>query len=135
MKQHFDEITIHLPKKAEYVGFIRLTVSGLLSKVGFDIDSVEDIKVVVSEICNKIISSKCKSEEQHYDVKFHLYEGGFKAFFKVSDCIADNLFKGESGEFAKVIISSLTDEFSIECDDCCTITIGKYLGDSINANG
>ncbi|NLK68167.1 MAG: anti-sigma regulatory factor [Clostridiaceae bacterium] len=134
MKQHFDEIIIHLPKKAEYVGFIRLTVSGLLSKVGFDIDTVEDIKVVVSEICNKIVSSKCKSERHHYDVKFHLFDNGFKAFFKVSSCIAENLFEGESGEFAKAIISSLTDEFSIECDDYCTITIGKYLGDSINAN-
>lgn len=82
MKQHFDEIIIHLPKKAEYVGFIRLTVSGLLSKVGFDIDTVEDIKVVVSEICNKIVSSKCKSERHHYDVKFHLFDNGFKAFLK-----------------------------------------------------
>ena len=96
MKQHFDEIIIHLPKKAEYVGFIRLTVSGLLSKVGFDIDTVEDIKVVVSEICNKIVSSKCKSERHHYDVKFHLFDI-FQSLL-VSSCF-ENLFEGESENF------------------------------------
>ncbi|NLM11231.1 MAG: anti-sigma regulatory factor [Clostridiaceae bacterium] len=131
MNGNFDEIIIKLPKKAEYVGFIRLTVSGLVSKIGFDIDTVEDIKVVVSEICTRIVSSDCDSNE-YYDVKFKLFTDGFRAFFKVPNCLADNLFEGDSGEFAKAIISSLTDEFSITCDDDCIITIGKNLGDSVN---
>lgn len=132
MNGNYDEIIIHLPKKADYVGFIRLTVSGLVSKIGFDIDTVEDIKVVVSEICSRIISSNCDSSNQYYDVKFNLFSNGFKAFFKVSNCLARNLFEGESGEFAKAIISSLTDEFNIVCDKDCIITIGKNLGDSMN---
>jgi len=127
----FDEIVINLPKKAEYLSFIRLAVSGLVSKIGFDIDVVEDIKVVVSEICSRIVSSDCVSS-QYYDVKFKLYENGFQAFFKVPNCLAESLFEGDSGEFAKAIISSLTDEFSITCSDDCVITIGKNLGDSVN---
>ncbi|NLX76654.1 MAG: anti-sigma regulatory factor [Clostridiaceae bacterium] len=131
MNGNFDEITIKLPKKAEYVGFIRLAVSGLVSRIGFDIDTVEDIKVVVSEICTRIISSECDSC-RYYDVNFKLYSDGFRASFRVSDCLVKNLFEGDSGEFAKAIISSLTDEFSITCNDECIITIGKNLGDSVN---
>lgn len=131
MNGNFDEIVINLPKKAKYVSFIRLTVSGLVSKIGFDIDTVEDIKVAVSEICTRIISSDCDSS-QCYDVKFKLYDDGFQALFKVPNCLAENLFEGDSGEFAKAIISSLTDEFSITCNDGCIITIGKNLGDSVN---
>lgn len=131
MNGNFDEIVINLPKKAEYLSFIRLTVSGLVSKVGFDIDTVEDIKVVVSEICSRIVSSDCVTSP-YYDVKFKLYKDGFRAFFKVPNCLAENLFDGDSGEFAKAIISSLTDEFSVTCDDDCVITIGKILGDSVN---
>ncbi|HEY8420846.1 MAG TPA: anti-sigma regulatory factor [Thermoclostridium sp.] len=131
MSGNFDEIIINLPKKAEYVGFIRLAVSGLVSKIGFDIDTVEDIKVVVSEICTRIVSSDCDSSE-YYDIRFKLYNNGFQAFFKVPNCLAENLFDGDSGEFAKAIISSLTDEFSITCNDGCIITIGKNLGDSVD---
>ncbi|AGC69372.1 anti-sigma regulatory factor [Thermoclostridium stercorarium subsp. stercorarium DSM 8532] len=131
MSGNFDEITINLPKKAEYLSFVRLTVSGLVSKIGFDIDTVEDIKVVVSEICSRIVSSDC-DPNQYYDIKFKLYKDGFQAVFKVPHCLAQCLFEGDSGEFAKAIISSLTDEFSITCSDNCIITIGKNLGDSVN---
>lgn len=132
MNGNFDEIIIQLPKKAEYVGFVRLTVSGLVSKIGFDIDVVEDIKVVVSEICSRIVSSKCEDSSQYYNVNFKLFKNGFQAFFRVSNCLANSLFEGDSGEFAKAIISSLTDEFSITCNEDCIITIGKNLGDSVN---
>lgn len=132
MSEKIDKIVVHLPKKAEYVGFIRLAVSGLVSKMGFDIDTVEDIKVVVSEVCNRIISLKEDTSDEYYDITFNLFDNGFKAFFKVTSNFAKNMFEGESGEFAKAIISSLTDEFNITCNNDCIITIGKNLGDSVN---
>lgn len=132
MSGNFDEIIIQLPNKAEYLSFMRLAVSGLLSRIGFDIDTIEDMKVVVTEICSRIVSSDCESDQQDYSVKFRLAESGFQAFFRVSKCLASSLFEGDSGEFAKAIISSLTDEFSIKCEDDCIITIGKYLEDSVD---
>jgi len=42
------------------------------------------------------------------------------------------MFEGESGEFARAIISSLMDEFTIKYDDACIITMGKNLGDHEN---
>jgi len=42
------------------------------------------------------------------------------------------MFEGEDGEFAKLIISSLMDEFTVRCDGGCIITMGKSLGDCPN---
>lgn len=127
MNGRFDEIKMQLPQKADYVSLVRLTTSGIASKIGFDIDTIEDIKVAVSEVCNKIISFKpsCK----HYGVTFQLYKNGFKVLFRVADQLARTMFEGESGEFARVIILTLMDEFTIDCDGDCLITMGKSLGD------
>lgn len=132
MKKKYDEILLHLPQKADYVGFIRLAVSGIASKIGFDIDTIEDIKVAVSEVCNRIISLKTGTEEEYYDITFHLYENGFKAVFTVTCQLRQTMFEGESGEFARAIIASLMDEFTISCEGSCIITMGKNLGDCMN---
>lgn len=128
----YDEITMRLPKKADYVGLVRLTASGIASKTGFDIDTIEDIKVAISEVCNKIISFNPRVPYEYYNITFQLLSNGFKVLFKVTDQFAKTMFDGESGEFTKVIISSLMDEFTVKCDGCCIITIGKNLGDCPN---
>ncbi|NLN64746.1 MAG: anti-sigma regulatory factor [Clostridiaceae bacterium] len=129
MNRAYDEIKIHLPQKADYVSLIRLSVSGIASKLGFDIDTIEDIKVAVSEVCNRIISIKPDDGEFNYDITFHLFETGFKAMFTVNNALRRQLFEGESGEFAKAIISSLMDSFEITCNGDCVITMVKNLGD------
>ncbi len=128
----FDEITMHLPKKADYVGLVRLTVSGIASKIGFDIDTIEDIKVAVSEVCNKIVSLKTDSDDKNMDITFQLFDDGVKVRFIVESHFARTMFEGESGEFAYAIISSFMDEFFVTCDGNCVITMGKNLGDRVH---
>lgn len=50
-----DLIELTFPLKPEYVSLVRLAVSGVASRAGFDIEDIEDIKVSVSEVCNRII--------------------------------------------------------------------------------
>lgn len=45
------EIIINL----DYVSIIRLIVFGIVNKMGFLIDDIEDIKVVVFEVCINVI--------------------------------------------------------------------------------
>lgn len=68
-----DRIGIVLPYKAEYVSVARLTVSGIASRIGFDIETVEDIKVAVSEVCSRIISAAAGLEGQ-YEILFDIFE-------------------------------------------------------------
>jgi serine/threonine-protein kinase RsbW len=123
-----DTVTIHLPRKADYASLVRLAISGIASKIGFDIDVIEDIKVAVSEVCNKIVSMEPESCDKYYDITFHLFSDGLKVQFTVTGELARKMFDGESGEFAYAIISSFMDEFSVDCNDDCIITMGKNLG-------
>lgn len=66
-----DKIGITLPYKAEYVSVARLTSSGIASRAGFDIETVEDIKVAVSEVCSRIISTASGFDGQ-YEIQFEI---------------------------------------------------------------
>ena len=127
MKEN-DTVTIHLPRKADYASLVRLAISGIASKIGFDIDVIEDIKVAVSEVCNKIVSLEPENSDKYYDITFHLFSDGLKVQFTVTGDLAQKMFEGESGEFAYAIISSFMDEFSVDCNGDCVITMGKSLG-------
>ncbi len=66
-----DTIVLTLPCKAGYVSVARLTVSGIANRIGFDIETVEDIKVAVSEVCSRIISL-AGTAERHYEIRFNI---------------------------------------------------------------
>lgn len=49
-------IELKIPVRAEYVSIARLTAAGVANRAGFDIEAIEDIKVALSEVCNRIIN-------------------------------------------------------------------------------
>ena len=53
-----DNITITIPPKSIYIKSIRLFTASLASDLGFDIEQVEDLRVVVSEAINYKLSDK-----------------------------------------------------------------------------
>ena len=44
-----------IPAKREFVGLVRLAIGGLAPAMPFDADTVEDMKLVMSEICTNIV--------------------------------------------------------------------------------
>jgi serine/threonine-protein kinase RsbW len=63
-----DSIKLTIPCKPEYVSTVRLTVSSVASRAGFDIEAIEDIKVAVSEACSNIINHSLLCGEDDYRV-------------------------------------------------------------------
>jgi serine/threonine-protein kinase RsbW len=63
-----DTLTLSVPGKAAYVSTVRLAVSSLAAKSGFDIEAIEDIKVAVSEACSNILCHSKIGEEYIYRV-------------------------------------------------------------------
>ena len=53
-----EKITITIPSNKKYIKSIRLFTASLASDLGFDIEQVEDLRVVVSEAINYKISDK-----------------------------------------------------------------------------
>ena len=56
-----DTVSIQIPIKPEFVSIARLTASGVAHRSGFDIDTIEDIKVALSEVLAKIIEKRTSS--------------------------------------------------------------------------
>ena len=43
--ENFDYIEMTIPAKAEYIGVIRWSLSGIASRMGFSYEDIEDLKV------------------------------------------------------------------------------------------
>lgn len=120
-----DVVELTVPFKAEYVSIARLTASGIANRVGFDIETIEDIKVSVAEVCNKLINTGSK------------VSGSFKIIFKVSadsvqitfDCQDKSLeciFNEGENELGLSIITALMDKVEL-CADNHILSISKAL--------
>lgn len=48
-------LKMQVPCSSEFVGVVRLALSGVASRMNFPIDIIEDIKVSVSEACTNVI--------------------------------------------------------------------------------
>ncbi|NLV36402.1 MAG: anti-sigma regulatory factor [Clostridiaceae bacterium] len=104
-----DKIVVKLPCKPEYVSVARLTVSGVASRIGFDIDTVEDIKVAVSEVCSRIISVAGSSEKQYeiwFDISAKKLTISFSAKIERINCI----FEDDEDGLGAAIINAFMDE-------------------------
>ncbi|MFL6516713.1 MAG: anti-sigma B factor RsbW [Bacillus sp. (in: firmicutes)] len=91
MKQLIDYIEVKMPAKPEYVGVIRLTLSGIASRMGYAYEEIEDLKIAVSEACTNAVQHAYKENSGGETiVGFGIYEN------KLEIMIADN---GESFNF------------------------------------
>ncbi|EFM10529.1 putative anti-sigma regulatory factor, serine/threonine protein kinase [Paenibacillus curdlanolyticus YK9] len=48
-------VTMFVPAAAEYVDLVRLSLYGIASKMGFNFEEIEDMKVALSEACNNAV--------------------------------------------------------------------------------
>lgn len=47
-----DQLHCTIPGKAEYIGIPRLMITGLAAPLNLDIETLEDLKLIVTESCN-----------------------------------------------------------------------------------
>ncbi len=57
-----DEIVLKVPGKPDYISVARLTVSGIATRLGLDIDDIEDFKVAISECLIYLLRQGCSVE-------------------------------------------------------------------------
>ncbi|HEY2421671.1 MAG TPA: anti-sigma B factor RsbW [Neobacillus sp.] len=93
MKQLVDYIEVKMPAKPEYVGVIRLTLSGIASRMGFAFEDIEDLKIAISEACTNAVQHAYKKDEGgEVVVGFGIYDN------KLEMMVADN---GKSFNFTQ----------------------------------
>jgi serine/threonine-protein kinase RsbW len=143
MNQPYDYIEMKIPAKPEYVGVIRLTLSGIASRMGFSYEELDDLKIAVSEACTNAVQHAYKNNLQgEVNIGFGLYSN------RIEIMVADN---GQSFDFEQArkglgpykhhdsveflregglglyLIETLMDEVRIHCNVGVTVFMTKFL--------
>lgn len=110
-----EKINLVIPKKSEYMSTIRLTTSALSNLKGFNVYEIEDIKVIISEVCTFFINNIENSSEP-LDIKFEINDDNLSV--EVTDLnigeISDN--NKTNSEMCVMIIESLADNYNFDLE-------------------
>lgn len=152
MPLQYDYIEMKFPSSAEYVGLIRLTLSGVLSRAGATYDQIEDSKIAVSEAVTNAVKH-AYGEDQTGDVLvgFAVYEDKVEIIvadhgqsFNYEDVRKelgpytedDNVNFLREGGLGLFLIETLMDEVYIKKDPGVTISMTKFINESqVHSNG
>ncbi|EIT87431.1 serine-protein kinase RsbW [Fictibacillus macauensis ZFHKF-1] len=141
MNKASDFIELTLPAKADYVGVVRLTISGVANRMGFSFDEIEDIKIAVSEACTNAVNHAYKgAEEGQIRIGCGVYDNRLEIMVvdrgksfdydtlnqlgPVNGKSIDQLNEGGLGLF---LIESLMDKVEISGDEGVIVMMTKYL--------
>ncbi len=144
--ENFDFIEMTIPSKAEYIGVIRLSISGIANRMGFSYEGIEDLKVAVSEaITNTVMHAYKKENDEEITLGFGIYEDRLEVMvadrgvsfnlnevreqigpFKDTESI-ENLREGGFGLF---LIDTLMDKVEIHDNQGTIIIMTKYINET-----
>lgn len=119
-------VEISIPFKAELVSIVRLTASGVANKIGFDIETIEDIKVAIAEVCNKFIKSG-SSKSSKFSIRFHLKPEKLLITFHCEDNSFQRVFSEDTDGLGLSIITALMDEVEYNSDGEFLFSMSKTL--------
>lgn len=126
MENMSDNIELILPFKAEYVSTARLLASGVANRIGFDIEVIEDIKVAISEVCNKLVQLGSK-KTQSYKISFNVFTDKLSVTFECDDKSLRCVFGSEEDELGISIINALMDEVELCSQNDYILSMTKVL--------
>lgn len=111
-----DNIVLKIPKKSEYMSTIRLTTSALANLNGFNVDDIEDIKVIISEICTFLINNieECSKD---LEITYEIYDEKLKV--NVVDLNNGKIIENSNinNDMSIMIIESLSDNYNYDLNN------------------
>ncbi|MDQ0221319.1 anti-sigma B factor RsbW [Peribacillus cavernae] len=143
MNQSYDYIEVKIPAKTDFIGVIRLTLSGIASRLGFSYDEIEDLKIAASEACTNAVQHAYREDDKgEVKIGFGLYEDRLEVMVSDSgkSCNFDEVRQGlgryENGqnvEFLRegglglYLIDTLMDDVKIHQNEGVTVFMTKFL--------
>lgn len=98
-----DTISLTIPPNLVYLKSMRLLAASLASDIGFDIEEVEDIRVVVSEAINY------KMSDEDIKINFYIKEN----LMKVEVIGKDREIEEENLKIKQIILEQLADRVEV----------------------
>ncbi|MFD2656709.1 anti-sigma B factor RsbW [Gracilibacillus thailandensis] len=141
--ESFDFIEMKVPARAEYVGVVRLSTSGIANRMGFSYEEIEDLKVAISEALSNATEHAYKTEDDgEVTIGFGVYQdrlevmvadrGGSFDLQKVKKDIGpyennQSIEDLREGGFGLFLIEALMDKVEIKNDYGVIVLMTKYL--------
>jgi serine/threonine-protein kinase RsbW len=63
-----NKVSITIPSSSEYVGVVRLAVSGIATRMNFTVEEIEDIKIAISEACTNAVQHAYPTTPGHINI-------------------------------------------------------------------
>lgn len=139
----FDYIEIRIPSKPQYVSVIRLTISGIATRIGFSYDQIEDLKIAVSEaVTNVVQHAYSDGEEGEIVISSALYShkleimvsdyGNSFTFEEIKLKVGpyredENIALLREGGLGLYLMESLMDEVRVNNEGGVTVFMTKYV--------
>ncbi|TDM21098.1 anti-sigma B factor RsbW [Macrococcoides caseolyticum] len=141
--ERYDYVEMRFPATAEYVGLVRLTLSGILNRAGANYDEIEDTKIAVSEAVTNAVKHAYKDDVQgDVLVGYVIFDDKVEVIVSDSGTNFDyERTKSELGPYEEnenidfiregglglFLIESLMDEVNVKKDSGVTISMTKYI--------
>ncbi len=109
-------IKLEIPSVKSYSRVLRLTAAGAADAAGFNIDIIEDVKVIVAEVFSSIIEAGCKGAK----INFTPYDGKLEIYF--ATCSGAPVLNG-ANEMTVPILEALAGSVITEEDGGLTLII------------
>lgn len=114
-----DKIELIIPSNPIYLQAIRLTTASLANNIGFDIDDIEDMKVVISEIVSFLIPLNDKIE-----IVFELHDDRINLITKADVINQVDYCTNEEVKMKRQILMSLADDIEVT-DEKISVVMNK----------
>lgn len=115
---NYEILSMNMSNNPDFVSVIRLTTSGIASKMGFTLDDIDDLKVSISEACTNVIKH---SKDDKFEVNFYIYDDRLTIEVKDTGIGYDkskvkdpDLKNPQTSGLGLFIIKTLMDEVEIE---------------------
>ncbi|WP_047985436.1 anti-sigma B factor RsbW [Ornithinibacillus californiensis] len=141
--ESFDFIEMKFPAKPEYVGVIRLSISGVANRIGFTYEDIEDLKISVSEAVTNVVNHAYEENENgEVTIGFGIYENRLEVMvadhggsFDLKEVKAkigpydseESIENLREGGFGLFLINTLMDKVEINNSSGVIVLMTKYL--------
>jgi len=106
-----DRIVLSFPARPDYILAVRLTVSAVAERIGFDIEEIEDLKVASAEACTLLLAEGANALELCMTV-----DGGINMDFSPIGETAGAAEKEPDG-LSKYLLDALVDTCEMDIED------------------
>ncbi len=104
-----DVIRLQFPARSDYLLAVRLAVSAVAERVGFDIEDIEDLKVASAEACTLLLSAGARQIDITLTV-----QGGLEILFEAQGSTKE--ISEDSDGLSQYLLNALVDTCEIASD-------------------